>query len=196
MVTMSMTMMMMVIVGMMMIFSLSHSFSILLDWLCMLVSCAHLLLTSLLPIAMMMIIVVSPVSRHFPYSRDFVDFPVSRHFPYSRDFVVFPVSRHFPYSRHNKSDYFWSYNNFSFELSASDAKQGVRSFPIKTVPIYQCTILTLIFFFIFWRPNIRGGPRGLASYDRILTLRVYFYPPWKLEMNADKFFLQSNPIRP
>ena len=39
--------------------------------------------------------VVSPVSRHFPYSRDFVVSNVSGHFPYSRDFVVSPVLRHF-----------------------------------------------------------------------------------------------------
>ena len=39
--------------------------------------------------------VVSPVSRHFPYSRDFVVSNVSGHFPYSRDFVVSPGSRHF-----------------------------------------------------------------------------------------------------
>ena len=39
--------------------------------------------------------VVSPVSRHFPYSRDFVVSNVSGHFPYSRDFVVSPVFRHF-----------------------------------------------------------------------------------------------------
>ena len=40
-------------------------------------------------------LVVSPVSRHFPLSRNFVVSPVSRHFLYSSDFVVFPVSRHF-----------------------------------------------------------------------------------------------------
>ena len=43
--------------------------------------------------------VVSHVLRHFPYSRDFVVSLPSRHFTHSRDFVVFPVSRHFKYSR-------------------------------------------------------------------------------------------------
>ena len=50
-------------------------------------------------------LVVSPVSRHFPYGnrkmtkviifKGFCRFPVSRHFPYSKNLVISPVSRNF-----------------------------------------------------------------------------------------------------
>ena len=93
-----------------------------------------------------------PVSKHFPYSRDFVFFPVSRHFPYSRDFVVSLFLDTFPFQKGletGKNNYFQGIlsfllflDTFCIQKCLETEKQpnkctlptrGVRSVPVQSV---------------------------------------------------------------